>query len=745
MYPYQDKTLSPETRARDLVSRMSLAEKAAQTCMLRGVEYATKPSPKHDCSVEADTDFNFEKLLADFGTDGFGFVHDTYATPAAFNKIQRHFVESSRWGIPVIFTGEALHGISGLRGTVFPVPLNWGATFDPGLVERIGGAIGAETRALGMQEILAPNLDVAREPRWGRIEETFGEDTCLSSRMAAAIVRGEQKGDISRPDAVAAEPKHYCVHGIAEGGTNCSHARAGRREVESCYLPVFEAGIREGGAWNVMVSYNSVDGDPLMCSEWYLKDVLKERLGLRGYSRSDWWGVAKLKNGHRVVSTDKDAICLAMKNGLDVQGCDYTPQFWKQTVMELVEEGRLSMERLDDIVTRVLRVKFRLGLFDAPYTDENAWEQVVRCEAHRALALEAAEKSLVLLKNNGTLPLKNVSSIALIGPSSANQRIGGYSSIPQFHVPSVYEALKALAGEGITVRQCSGCGISSQTAPRTVDGQPHLNTRGEAAIEEDQDEAVAIARECDVIVFVGGDDTVTSGEGRDRCELTLYGPQRQLLERLGQLGKPLVLVLENGKPLELSQESGFCGSILMTFFGGEAGAKAIAEALLGHISPGGKLPISLPRSSTRIPCYYSMLPGGDLQFLEGPKGPLYAFGHGLSYSSFEYSDLRVEKVGPTDAAVTCAVTNTGSMAADEVVQLYIDDVDSSVVTPLKLLKDFRRITLAPGEKKEIRFTLGHDRFRLMDIHYEWTVEPGLFRILVGSGSEDIRLEGEITL
>ena len=745
MYPYQDKSLSPEARARDLVSRMSLPEKAAQTCMLRGVEYATKPSLKHDCSVEADTDFYYEKLLENFGTDGFGFVHDMYSVPACFNKIQRHFVESSRWGIPVIFTGEALHGISGLRGTVFPVPLNWGASFDPELVERIGGAIGAETRALGIQEILAPNLDVAREPRWGRIEETFGEDTCLSSRMAAAIVRGEQKDDISRPDAVAVEPKHYCVHGIAEGGTNCSHARAGRREVESCYLPVFESGIREGGAWNVMVSYNSVDGDPLMCSRWYLKDVLKERFGLRGYSRSDWWGVAKLKNGHRVVSTDKDAICLAMKNGLDVQGCDYTPQFWKQTVIELVEEGRLSMERLDDIVGRVLRVKFELGLFDAPYTDEKAWEQVVRCEAHQEISLEAARSSMVLLKNDGTLPLKNVSSIALIGPSSAAQKIGGYSSIPQFHVPSVYEELKALVGEDVTVRQCSGCGISSQTSARTVDGQPHLNTKGEAAIEENLDEAVAIASWCDVIVFVGGDDTVTSGEGRDRCELTLYGPQRHLLERLSALGKPLVLVLENGKPLELSRESETCNSILMTFFGGESGAKAIAEALLGHISPSGKLPISLPRHSTRIPCYYSMLPGGDLQFLEGPKGPLYAFGHGLSYASFEYADLQVRRTGPTDAEVVCTVTNTGSMEADEVVQLYIDDVDSSVVTPLKLLKDFKRITLAPGEKKELRFALGFDQFKLMDIRYNWTVEPGLFRIFVGSGSEDIRLEGEVVL
>lgn len=745
MYPYQNPSLLPLERAKDLVSRMSLPEKAAQTCMLRGVEYATKPSARHDCSVEVDTDFDREKLLADFGTDGFGFVHDMYATPAAFNKIQRHFVESSRWGIPVIFTGEALHGITGLRGTVFPVPLNLGAAFDPELTERVGRAIGAETRALGMQEILAPNLDVAREPRWGRIEETFGEDTCLSSKMAAAIIRGQQKGDISRPDAVVAEPKHYCVHGIPEGGTNCSHARAGRREVESCYLPVFEAGIREGGAYNVMVSYNSVDGDPMMCSQWYLKDVLKDRFGLKGYSRSDWWGVARLRNAHRVVSTDKDAICIAMKNGLDVQGCDYTPQFWKQTVIELVEEGRLSMERLDDIVARVLGVKFELGLFDKPYTDENAWERVIRCEEHRQLALEAARKSLVLLKNDGILPLKDVSAIALIGPSSGAQKIGGYSSIPQFHVPSVYEELRALCGEKIVIRQCSGCGISSEEGPRIVDGQPHLNARGEDSIVDALEEAVEIARECDAVVFVGGDDTVTSGEGRDRSELTLHGRQRELLERLADLGKPLVLVLENGKPLELSRETQIANAILMAFFGGESGARAIAEALLGHISPGGKLPISLPRHSTRIPCYYSMLPGGDLQFLEGPKGPLYPFGTGLSYCAFEYSDLKIQKTGPADAAVSCVVTNRGHMAADEVVQLYIDDVDSSVVTPLKLLKDFRRLTLAPGESRAVSFTLGYNQFKLMDARYNWTVEPGRFRILVGGGSEDIRLEGEIVL
>ncbi|MBQ5356108.1 MAG: glycoside hydrolase family 3 C-terminal domain-containing protein, partial [Clostridia bacterium] len=571
-------------------------EKAAQTCMMRGVEYATKPDGRQHCSVEPDTEFDWDKLTADFADEGIGFIHDMYSTPVPFNKIQKFFIERSRLGIPVIFTGEALHGISGVRGTVFPCPLNFGATFDTDLIHKVGEAIGRETRALGMHEILAPNLDVARESRWGRIEETFGEDTYLSSRMAAAIVSGEQKGDISRPDAVIAEPKHYCVHGIAEGGTNCSPARAGRREVESCYLPVFEAGITEGGAYNVMVSYNCVDGDPLMCSEWYLKDVLKDRFRLKGYSRSDWGGVGRLKDAHRLVTTDKDAICLAVKNGLDVQGCDYDPTFWKQNIVELVNEGRLGMDRLDDIVSRVLRVKFELGLFDRPYTDEENWERVIRCQAHRDLSHEIARESLVLLKNDGVLPLgKDLGSVALIGPSSAAQKIGGYSSTPQFPIPSLYEEMKAALGDGVTVRQCNGCAITyDKKQPRVVDGQPHLYSEGEEEIADEMEEALAIASACDVVVFVGGDNTITSGEGRDRCELTLNGRQRELIEKLAALGKPLILVTENGKPLDLSRENEVCNAILMAFFGGESGAKAIAEALTGELNPAGRLPLSLP-------------------------------------------------------------------------------------------------------------------------------------------------------
>jgi len=744
---YKNPALSPAKRAEDLLARMTLEEKAAQLDMTRGVEFATKPSKDHSCSVEADTGYDMEKLNAAFGDRGVGFVHDNYAVPGAMNRMQKYFVEETRLGIPCVFTGEALHGIGGLRGTIFPCPINLGATFDTDLVKNVGEAIGRETRALGIHEILAPNLDVSREPRWGRIEETFGEDTYLSSRMAVAIISGEQKGDISRPDAVIAEPKHYCVHGIAEGGTNCSPARAGTREVESCYLPVFEAGIKEGGAYNAMVSYNSVDGDLLMCSEHYLTEVLKNRIGLKGYTRSDWGGVGRIKSKHHLVKTDKDAICMAFKSGLDTQGCDYPNKVWETTLVELVNEGRITEERINDACGRVLRVKFELGLFENPYTDENAYQEIIRCESHRETSLQAARESIVLLKNDGVLPIKNtVKSIALIGPSSAAQKIGGYSPIPfGYNIPSVYDELKAAVGEGVIIRQCNGCAITEDDGERVVDGQPHLSTAGEEKIADSIDEALEIAAQCEVIVMVGGDNTVTSGEGRDRCELTLAGRQRELIEKLAKLGKPMILVLENGKPLDISAESEACDAVLMAWFGGELGARAIVEALLGKINPSGKLPLSLPQSSTRIPCYYSMLPGGGPIFFEGPKAALFPFGFGLSYTSFEYSNLHVEKTGEYDANAAVTVINTGEFDGDEVVQLYVDDVESTVVTPPMLLKGFQRVSLKKGESKTVEFKLDYNSFKLMNLSYNWVVEPGEFRILVGSGSSDIRCEAIVTL
>ena len=745
MLPYQDPKLSIDARVKDLISRMTLEEKAAQTTMIRGVEYATKPDPRQHCSVLPETAFDEEKLSKDL-PNSIGYVHDMYSLPEAQNRIQRYFVEKTRLGIPVIFTGEALHGIEGVRGTIFPVPLNLGATFDPAIVEEVGGAIGREARALGIHEILAPNLDVAREPRWGRVEETFGEDTHLSSRMAAAIIRGEQKGDIGRDDAVISEPKHYCTHGMAEAGTNCSNARAGVREIERDYLPVFEAGIREGGAYDVMVCYNAIDGEPMICHPYYLIDVLKDRMKLRGIARSDWGAVKRLVHEHHVAKDDRDAIRMAVLGGLDVQGCcDYPAPFWIDTVVSLVREGEIPESRIDDIASRVLTIKYELGLFDHPYTDEKKHETIIRSKDHLALSRRAASESVVLLKNDGILPLRDFSSLALIGPSSASQKLGGYTSVPTgYEVKSVYDVLKE-ALPGVRVRQCSGCAITHEDGPRIVDGQPHLYSEAEADIEDELGEAVKIAESCDVIVFVGGDNKVTSGEGRDRCTLDLYGKQKELIDRLSKLGKPLVLVLENGKQLVLSDESASCNAILMAFFGGSEGAYAIADALLGKTNCFGRLPVSLPRDSTRIPCYYTMLPGGAGDYLEGPKNALYPFGYGLSYTRFAYSDLHVTVTGPESAHVSVCVENIGDVVGDEIVQIYVSDLVASVVTPFVTLKAFRRVTLAPGEKQTVGFDLGPDAFRVYSARHKFEVESGEFMIRVGRDSRTFALEQKMTL
>lgn len=743
---YRDAAKPIAERVEDLLARMTPEEKAAQTDMLSGSDFATKRSPLHNCSVEPDTEYDYDALEAIFADHGVGFVHDNYSTPRAMNTIQKYFIEHSRLGIPVLFTGEALHGISGIRGTVFPVPLAMGATFDKALVRKVGEAIGRETRSLGIQEILAPNLDVAREIRWGRTEETFGEDPYLSGRMAVNIVRGEQKdGEIGRDDAVISEPKHYCVYGIPESGINCASARVGTREVESCYLPVFEAAIKEGGARNVMVSYNCIDGDFMMTSEHYLKEVLKERFALKGYCRADWGGVTRICRTVHMTATDRDAIKLALNNGLDMKGLDYPCDFWEKTVAELIRTGELPASRIDDIVRRVLTTKFELGLFEHPYTDENAWESVIRCEKHRDIARRAAEESVILLKNDGILPLNNqVRSIAVIGPSSVNQKLGGYSGIPHgYEIRSVYECIRELFPNA-TVRQHDGCAITpGENEPHYVEGQPHLTTSGEAFIEDDIEGAVKIASECEVILFVGGDNLRTSGEGQDRSTLKLAGRQSELIRRLGALGKKLILVLETGKPCDLTDEEPVADAILNCFYGGEFGADAIAGAIAGRYSPSGKLNITWPQNVGQLPCYYSMLPGGWDKYYEGLREPKYPFGYGLSYTSFEYTNLSVARRSRFEFEISADITNKGDVSADEIVFLFVNDEESSIVTPAKLLKGFERIHLAPGETKRVRFVTNEDTFALINAKYQKVVEQGWFTLMVGASSTDIRLTDRV--
>ncbi len=744
---YKNPDYSPEERAEDLLSRMTLREKIAQLDMKFGNKYCTEIDPNHSCSVTPTTDYDWDKLREDY-PDGLGYLHDNYSVPSVFNKLQKFFIENSRLGIPVIFTAEALHGIGGTRGTILPIPTAWAATFEPNYAYEAGRVIAAETRALGMYEVLAPNLDVARDPRWGRTEETFGEDTCLSTKMAVNIVKGHQNGNISAKDSVISEPKHYCIHGIPEGGVNCGTARAGKREIESCYLPVFEAAIKESGAYDVMVSYNSIDGDLMMTSKYYLQEVLKKRFGLKGICRSDWGGLRRVHYLHKMAKNEKDAIYLSKKNGLDCQGGDeYPNKLWVDSLEELVNEGKLDEENINESCRRVLTLKFRLGLFENPYTDEDAYTNIINCKSHLDKALEIAQKSIILLKNNGILPLdkSKYKRIALIGPSTNKVRLGGYSATPVGrNLRTIYDILKEELSD-CEIIQCDGCGISDSDFEFALSDQNHLkDIKAEESVDK-INEAVEIARNSDLIIFCGGDDTISSGEGRDRCELTLCGKQGELISKLAETGKPIVFAMIHGKPLAIKEESDICDAVLSCWFGGESGPQAICDVLLGKVNPGGRLPFSLPRRSTMIPCYYSMLPGASNEYYEGRGDALYPFGFGLSYTDFEYSNLVIIKTGNTDVNVKVTVKNIGKVEGDEVVQIYVEDCESSVVTPLLLLKDFKRITLQPGESKTIEFNLDEKAFRLMNQDYEWVVEPGTFRICAAKSSRDIVLSDYIYL
>lgn len=871
MYPYQDANRPVEERVEDLLSRMTPEEKVAQMDMIRGVELATRTHEAHFCAVDPTSDFDWAHVEKALGNRGIGFVHDVYSHAHVLNRLQRYFVEETRLGIPCIFTGEALHGISYPGATSFPMPIALGATFDPEITHKIGHAIGKESRTLGITEILAPNLDLAREPRWGRVEETFGEDTFLSSEMAYAIITGEQNhGRLASDAAVACEPKHYVGHGVPEGGTNCSPLHAGPREIETDYLPVFEAGIVRAGAPNVMAAYHSIDGEPVIASEHYLRKILRERYGMRGYVRADFGAVQRLHNQHHMTANAKDSIALAVENGLDVQGFDFPNEVWQSSLLSLLEEGRLSAPIIDDAVRRILRLKMELGLFEHPYMPEGREDTVLRCPEHRRLSRRAAEEAITLLQNrHQRLPLtKPPRRIALIGPSAAHQRLGSYSSVPYgYEVPSLWQELRSRLPDVDLTYHC-GCGITPQdvdvipaswfpegirmtyfptpdfTEPvgeETVNqinfswifAKPHAalpfggySVRMEGILRPDpasccgadafdgllmftgndsvrvyvdgtllidafgekrhgasrsapfrfasgeahhfviellrdewgynlslamdsrterMEEAIRAAGESDLAILVCGDDKMTSGEGMDRCDLRLYGRQTELIRRVAATGTPVVLILENGKPMDLHEESTLADAILETWFIGEHGAAAIADVLLGKVSPSGHLPISFPRATGAIPCYYNRLPGGNENYLEGPRAALFPFGHGLSYTEFDYRQLRAEKEADGSVSVQLLVANTGAWDADEVVQLYLRDICSSVVTPDLALKAFRRITLPAGTEKEIRFRLDASAFRLLNRKGEWVVEPGEFEICLGRSSADIRCRTIVAL
>lgn len=753
--PYQQPELSIDARVDDLLARMTLAEKAAQM-MCIWQEKTTR-------LLDANGNFDVAKARASFA-DGHGIGQvgrpsDAGSTPVTpqdgkdargqaelTNAIQKFFMEESRLGIPVVFHEECLHGQAAVGATSFPQPIGLAATFNPALVESLYAMTAEEARVRGTHQALTPVVDVARDPRWGRVEETFGEDPYLITRLGVAAVRGFQ-GDATFRDKtrVLATLKHFVAHGQPEGGQNCAPANVSLRELREVFLPPFKAAVQEAGVVSLMASYNEVDGVPSHANRWLLRDVLRNEWGFSGFIVSDYYAVWELHDrpdthGHFVASNKREACALAVRAGVNIELPE--PDAYLH-LMELVNDGTLAEAALDELVRPMLYWKFRLGLFDDPFVDPDHAERVVGSAQNRALAHTAAREVITLLKNEqNVLPLSldTPRTIAVVGPNANRGLLGGYSGVPA-HTVSVLEGVRARVGDRATVVHAEGCRITIGGSWQQDAVTPSDPVEDRALIAE----AVQVAQSADVVILAIGGNEQTSREAwsrahmGDRTSLDLLGQQNELLEALVALGKPVIAVLFNGRPLAATAVSAHAQAVVECWYLGQEGGHALAEMLFGDINPSGKLPISVPRSAGHLPVFYNHKPSARRGYLFDDVTPLYPFGFGLSYTTFRLSNVRLESVrisrdGQTRVLVD--VTNTGARAGAEVVQMYVRDLVSSVTRPVKELKGFAKVHLAPGETTTVSLTITPDTLAFHDIDMQYVVEPGDFAIMVGTSSQD---------
>ncbi|HET9985759.1 MAG TPA: glycoside hydrolase family 3 N-terminal domain-containing protein [Longimicrobiales bacterium] len=754
MERYRDSAVPVEKRVEDLLSRMTLEEKAAQMmCVWQ---------QKADTLVTAAGEFDPAKAMAAFAHGhGIGQVgrpsdagggRSPRQMAELTNAIQRFFLENSRLGIPVVFHEECLHGHAGPGATSFAQPIGLAATFDPDLVERLYAMTAYEARVRGTHLALTPVVDLARDPRWGRVEETFGEDPYLVTRMGVAAVRGFQ-GDApaSYRDGrhVLATLKHFVGHGQPEGGQNCAPANISLRELRDNFLRPFEAAVTEAGAAAVMASYNEVDGVPSHANRWLLRDVLRGEWGFRGFVVSDYYAIWELAHrpethGHGVAADKREACVLAVKAGVNIELPE--PDAYLHLV-ELVREGVLEEAELDELVAPMLRAKFELGLFDDPYADPELAERVVGSAEHAALTLEAAREVVTLLKNDGGLaPLDpaRIRTLAVIGPNADRPLLGGYSGTPP-HVVTVLDGIRARVARQVEVLYAEGCRITiggSWNEDAVTPSDPAEDRRQIA-------EAVEVARRADVVVLAIGGNEQTSREAwnlnhmGDRARLELVGRQDELVDAIVATGKPVVAVLFNGRPLALAHLVEKVPTIFECWYLGQESGHAVAEVLFGDVDPSGKLPISFPRSAGHLPVFYNHKPSARRGYLFDDVAPLFPFGFGLSYTTFAVANVRLEQAvirrdGRT--RVLAEVANTGGRAGTEVVQLYIRDRVSSVTRPVKELKGFARVALRPGETRTVALEITPASLAFHDIHMNEVVEPGEFAIMVGTSSRDADLQ-----
>jgi beta-glucosidase len=717
-YPYKDARLPVEKRVADLLSRMTTTEKIRQLDMYWGHEVANMNG--HEAVSISDS------AKINIGTEGIGSVHDLYPLNATvINDIQRYAIEKTRLGIPVLFIEEGLHGYESLGSTTFPTPIALAGAFDTALVHKAGRIIATEVRAHGVNMILGPVLCLPRDPRWGRVEETYGEDPYLAAANGVAMVKGLQGRKLTDNNAVIAEPKHFAVHGVPEAGSNTAPVNMGEREARSSFLYVFEKAVKEGGALGMMAAYSEIDGIPCVDNKWLLKDVLRGEWGFKGFVLSDLGAIKMSLNNHQIASSPADAMAQTLTAGLDMQFYDFSHPQFHEAIQTALKSKQLSMADLNRAVSNVLRVKFMLGLFDNPYTDETLLKKVNHTEASREVALKAAQESISLLKNeNSLLPLgANVHSVAVVGPLAASTYLGGYANKAGKGV-AIIDALKQRAGDKLDIKYETG--YSADTSKQT----------------ENLQKAISTINSADIAVVVLGEDINEVGEGKDRANLDLNQQQTRLIEAVYKTGKPTVVVLFNGRPLCINWVAKKIPAIVESWFLGDAGGLAIADVLLGKVNPSGKLPMTFPRSVGQVPFYYNHKPTSRHVYVDEDTSALYPFGHGLSYTTFQYSGLNINrKTIPLNGSVNVSISikNTGKVEGTEVVQLYLRDVIASVTTPVKSLKGFKRISLKPGESGIVQFKIDNKELMLWNRKMKQVVEPGEFKVMIGSSSEDIRM------
>lgn len=768
----KDVDMPIETRVNNLLEQMTLEEKLAQ---LQTVWQEGKKLTREDGQFDAE----LAKTMLPVGIGHFARPSedkDPLETVRYTNAIQSWLVENTRLGIPAIFHEEALHGHAASKSTSFPQAIALASTWSPELVKQVYQVSAEEVRARGGNQALTPILDVARDARWGRIEETMGEDPYLITALGVAAVKGFQGEQNSSTDnsipknRVIATLKHLTGHGQPLAGLNIAPAPMGERELREVFLPPFEAAVKLANVRSVMASYNEIDGVPSHANKQLLTDILRDEWKFDGVLVSDYFAINELVTRHGLAETPEQAAKMALMAGVDIEMPDRDTY---PLLGKLVKVGKLDIHFIDQAVRRVLADKFRLGLFENPYTEETGVEDFIGNQAHRDLALKTAEKAITLLKNDGLLPLsKNAyQQVAVIGPHADETLLGGYSDIPRSTV-TILDGIRTILAGKAKVKFAQGTLITKEFEtpdPASIAAKSFSKVRwntDQAELADEKDiqgmhaEALELVEKSDLAIVIVGGNEATSREGwaeshlGDRSDITLLGQQQELVEAILSLAKPTVVILSNGRPLALGNINDNAQAIVEAWYLGQETGTAIAKVLFGDVNPSGKLPVTLPRSVGQLPMFYNHKPSAKRGYAFGETSPMYAFGHGLSYTSFSYSDLSIDGKnarvnGWVD--VTLKLENTGKVFGEEVVQFYVRDNVASTTRPVKELKGFKRVALEPGKKVSLHWRLPVNMLAYYDQNMNYIVDSGEIKLMIGSASDDIRLQdsfeikGESTL